>query len=63
MQGALLLFGLVNAGVLLSGYGNGTWATLLGSLLGRTLGILAGFTAAAGSGSDCTCRPTCGPVR
>jgi NhaA family Na+:H+ antiporter len=42
VQVSLLLFGLVNAGVMLSGYGSGTWATLLASLGGRTIGILAG---------------------
>jgi Na+:H+ antiporter, NhaA family len=46
VQVSLLLFGLVNAGVMLSGYGTGTWATLAASLGGRTVGILI-FTAAA----------------
>jgi NhaA family Na+:H+ antiporter len=47
VQVALLLFGLVNAGVVLSGYGTGTWATLFGSLIGRTAGILAATALAA----------------
>jgi NhaA family Na+:H+ antiporter len=40
VQVALFLFGLVNAGVMLNGYGEGTTATLLGSFVGRSLGIL-----------------------
>lgn len=40
VQGVLFLFGLVNAGVLLQGYGTGTWAILLAALVGRPLGIL-----------------------
>ena len=39
-QAALFLFGLVNAGVMLTGYGTGTWATLAALLLGRTAGIV-----------------------
>lgn len=50
VQVALLLFGLVNAGVILHGYGNGTWATVLASLGGRTLGILVAVAAAAAFG-------------
>jgi NhaA family Na+:H+ antiporter len=46
IQVILFLFGLVNAGVLLSGYGTGTWALLTASLVGKPLGILA-FTALA----------------
>lgn len=41
-QAALFLFGLVNAGVVLTGYGTGTWATLAALLLGRTAGIAIG---------------------
>jgi NhaA family Na+:H+ antiporter len=41
VQGVLLLFGLVNAGVLLSGYGTGTWALLLAAVVGKPFGILA----------------------
>ena len=37
----LFLFGLVNAGVLLSGYGTGTWAILAAALVGKPLGLLA----------------------
>lgn len=50
VQLSLLLFGLVNAGVMLDGYGNGTWATLLASYGGRTIGILAGIAAAVALG-------------
>jgi NhaA family Na+:H+ antiporter len=38
----LFLFGLVNAGVLLTGYGTGTWALLAASLVGKPIGLLAG---------------------
>jgi NhaA family Na+:H+ antiporter len=50
VQVALLLFGLVNAGVMLNGYGPGTWAVLVGSLFGRTLGILVTVGAALAVG-------------
>ena len=50
VQASLLLFGLVNAGVILDGYGNGTWATLLASFGGRTIGILAGVAAVVALG-------------
>jgi NhaA family Na+:H+ antiporter len=39
-QGVLFLFGLVNAGVLLSGYDTGTRAILIAAFVGRPLGIL-----------------------
>jgi NhaA family Na+:H+ antiporter len=38
----LFLFGIVNAGVLLSGYGTGTWALLAAALVGKPLGLMAG---------------------
>jgi len=41
IQMVLFLFGLVNAGVLLSGYGTGTWALLVAAVIGKPLGILA----------------------
>ena len=50
VQVSLLLFGVVNAGVILDGYGNGTWATVLASLGGRTIGILAGVAAVVALG-------------
>ena len=42
VQLVLFFFGLVNAGVLLSGYGTGTWALLAASLVGKPIGLLAG---------------------
>jgi NhaA family Na+:H+ antiporter len=50
VQIVLLLFGLVNAGVILRGYDTGTWAVLSAALIGRPLGILAavGLALAAG---------------
>jgi NhaA family Na+:H+ antiporter len=50
VQAALLLFGLVNAGVVLTDLDTGTWATLLGSLVGRPLGILAAIALAIALG-------------
>jgi len=50
VQVVLFFFGLVNAGVLLSGYGTGTWALLAGSLLGKPLGLLAGTALAVALG-------------
>jgi NhaA family Na+:H+ antiporter len=41
VQLVLFLFALVNAGMLLRGFGTGTWAVLTGALIGRPLGILA----------------------
>jgi NhaA family Na+:H+ antiporter len=41
IQGVLFLFGLVNAGVLLTGYDTGTWALLAAALVGKPLGIVA----------------------
>jgi Na+:H+ antiporter, NhaA family len=50
VQGILFLFGLVNGGVLLRGYDTGTWALLLGALVGRPLGILTAVGAAVAAG-------------
>lgn len=36
----LFMFGLVNAGVLLSGYGTGTWALVVAALVGKPVGIV-----------------------
>jgi NhaA family Na+:H+ antiporter len=47
---ALFLFGLVNAGVLIRGYGTGTWAVLLASLVGKPLGLLGGVALATAIG-------------
>jgi NhaA family Na+:H+ antiporter len=49
VQIALLLFGLVNAGVMVTGYGEGSDATLLAAL-GRTAGILLSVAAALAVG-------------
>ena len=38
----LFLFGLVNAGVLLAGYGTGTWALVAATLVGKPLGLMLG---------------------
>ena len=40
MHVVIFLFGLVNAGVLLEGFGTGSWAVLTAALAGRPLGIL-----------------------
>ena len=50
VQCLLFLFGLVNAGVLLKGFGDGTWGALTASLVGRPAGILltVGMGVAAG---------------
>jgi Na+:H+ antiporter, NhaA family len=40
VQVVLFFFGLVNAGVILKGYGTGTWAMLAAAIVGRPLGIL-----------------------
>jgi NhaA family Na+:H+ antiporter len=50
VQALLFMFGIVNAGVMLHGYGAGTWATLTASLVGRPLGILAGVGVAMAVG-------------
>jgi NhaA family Na+:H+ antiporter len=42
-QVVLFMFGLVNAGLLMTSYGTGTWAMLTASLVGRPFGILAGI--------------------
>jgi len=49
VQVALLLFGLVNAGVMLTGYGEGTDATVLAAV-GRTAGVLLATAAALAFG-------------
>jgi NhaA family Na+:H+ antiporter len=50
VQIVLFLFALVNAGVLVRGYGTGTWAVLTGALVGRPIGTLVsvGLAVAAG---------------
>jgi Na+:H+ antiporter, NhaA family len=46
VQIVLFLFALVNAGVLLRGYGTGSWAILWGTLVGRPIGTLVTVAAA-----------------
>jgi NhaA family Na+:H+ antiporter len=46
VQGVLFLFGLVNAGVLLTAYDTGTWAVLAAALVGRPGGILVAVAVA-----------------
>jgi NhaA family Na+:H+ antiporter len=50
VQVALLLFGLVNAGVVLTNVDTGSWATVTASVVGRPLGILAATAIAVGLG-------------
>lgn len=50
VQVVLFLFGLVNAGVILRGYGTGTWAILTAALVGRPIGILAAVGVAVALG-------------
>jgi NhaA family Na+:H+ antiporter len=50
VQMMLFVFGLVNAGVLLRGYGTGTWALLSAALVGRPTGILIGVAVALALG-------------
>jgi Na+:H+ antiporter, NhaA family len=50
VQIILFCFGLVNAGVLLEGYGTGSTAVLLGALLGRPTGILIAVGVAVAAG-------------
>jgi NhaA family Na+:H+ antiporter len=50
VQAIVFLFGLVNAGVLLHGYGTGTWAVMSAALVGRPLGILLATIAIVAAG-------------
>lgn len=50
VQVILFLFALANAGVALRQYDTGTWAMLLGALVGRPLGILAAIGLALAAG-------------
>jgi Na+:H+ antiporter, NhaA family len=50
VQVVLFLFGLVNGGVILTGYDTGTWAVLLAALVGRPAGILAAIGVAVLAG-------------
>jgi NhaA family Na+:H+ antiporter len=50
VQVILFFFALVNAGALMRGVGTGTWAVLVGSLVGRPVGILVGAAIAVLAG-------------
>jgi Na+:H+ antiporter, NhaA family len=50
VQVIAFLLGLINAGVLLRGFGTGTWAVLTASLVGRPIGILAAVGIAVAGG-------------
>jgi Na+:H+ antiporter, NhaA family len=50
VHAVLCLFGLVNAGVVLSGYGTGTWAVLMAALIGKPVGLLLGAAAGVALG-------------
>ena len=50
VQVVLFLFGLVNAGVVTTGYGTATWAVLTAAMVGRPVGILAAFAGARAVG-------------
>jgi NhaA family Na+:H+ antiporter len=49
-QAALLLFGLVNAGVLLRGLEAGVWTVPLAGLMGKPVGVLVGAAVAVAAG-------------
>jgi NhaA family Na+:H+ antiporter len=50
VQVILFLFGLVNGGILLQGYGTGTWAVLTAGVLGRPLGMATGIVLGRAAG-------------
>jgi NhaA family Na+:H+ antiporter len=50
VQVVLFLFGLVNAGVMATGYGTATWAVLTAAMVGRPVGVLAAFAGARAIG-------------
>jgi NhaA family Na+:H+ antiporter len=50
MQVILFLFVLVNAGMVVQGYGSGTWALLAAAVIGRPLGILTAVVLAVAAG-------------
>ena len=50
VQVVAFLFGLVNGGVLMRGFGSGTWAVLLAALVGRPVGILLAVALAVAAG-------------
>jgi Na+/H+ antiporter NhaA len=50
VQVVAFLFALLNAGVVLRGYGTGSWAMLTAALVGRPLGILVAVSIAIAAG-------------
>ena len=46
----ILSFGVVNAGVVLHGFGTGTWAVLVGALVGKPIGILVAVCGGVAAG-------------
>jgi NhaA family Na+:H+ antiporter len=50
VQVIVFFFGLVNAGVLLQGYGTGTWAVMAAALVGRPIGMLLAAFAVIAAG-------------
>jgi NhaA family Na+:H+ antiporter len=50
VQPIVFLFGLVNAGVVLRGYGTGSWGMLIAALAGRPAGILIAIALASAAG-------------
>jgi NhaA family Na+:H+ antiporter len=56
VQVILFLFGLVNAGVVLRGYGTGTWAFLVAVMVGRPIGTLLAVALASFAGLHLSAR-------
>src|SRR5262249_58254260 len=56
VQLVAFLFGFANAGVLIRGFGTGTWALLTASLAGRPLGMLAAAAVAVAAGLELPLR-------
>jgi NhaA family Na+:H+ antiporter len=50
VSAVLLLFGLVNGGVLVQGSGTGTWSVLVAAWVGKPIGILLALAAALAAG-------------
>ena len=50
VQVVAFLFGLVNGGVLMRGFGSGTWAVIAAALVGRPVGILVAIALALAAG-------------
>jgi Na+:H+ antiporter, NhaA family len=50
VQVTLFLFGLVNGGVLIRGFGTGSWSVLVAALIGKPIGILVAVALAVAAG-------------